>query len=494
MSLQEEAPWLGAEDAYVGWVPNVRSHLSFSLIASARHIEAFTRAYSERPKRPAQRLVVVYQERISHDLPWSARSIRKDRPDLVHQWVLEGRTRSTRLPVLGSSEIEKDAVDGCWLATEPDRQGMLLGRVHVLPHQEDADARHRQTAAISAIRRLIDRPSSIVRDASAADRTDRELDELVASLAQELRECTHRVEVEFALMRTGELRLWYSTETTPALDADRLFQIAEQAYFFIKDAVHDHTHHDPSSDQITPLTRVKQDRRESGHGNEIAWRRETLWSLSREIERLQRKNGLISLRQSLGVIAYAEAFQNYLMGHERDETMPTRFRPATGVHDYDFKHLKDSVKASIDVASAKQSQRVQMILAGGGTFISMASLATSLVNGHNGVARAWEEPRSHYVGLEVPEGLLRFLVSNPLLAGALAAIALLVAVSYVLADGEGGLFNPFQRVISQHARAASVSLGKTDLAAYWWDVGFHVLCVLASFVLVALLVLGIWSI
>jgi len=174
--------------------------------------------------------------------------------------------------------------------------------------------------------------------------------------------------------------------------------------------------------------------------------------------------------------------------------MPTRFRPATGVHDYDFKHLKDSVKASVDVASAKQSQRVQMILAGGGTFISMASLATSLVNGHNGVARAWEEPRSHYVGLEVPEGLLRFLVSNPLLAGALAAIALLVAVSYVLADGEGGLFNPFQRVISQHARAASVSLGKTDLAAYWWDVGFHVLCVLASFVLVALLVLGIWSI
>lgn len=295
-------------------------------------------------------------------------------------------------------------------------------------------------------------------------------------------------------MRTGELRLWYSGETEPALDAGRLFQIAEQAYFFVKDAVHDHTHHDPSSDQITPLTRVRPDRTEAGHGNEIAWRRETLWSLSREIERLQRKDGLISLRQSLGVIAYAEAFQNYLMGHERDEAMPTRFRPATGVHDYDFKHLKDSVKASIDVAAAKQSQRVQMVLAGGGTFISMASLATSLVNAHNGVSRAWNEAQSKYVGIEVPEGYRRFLVSNPLLAGALAAIVLLMAVSYVLADGEGGLFNPFQRVVSQHARAASVSLAKTDLAAYRWDVGLHVLCVLASLTLVALLVLGLWSI
>lgn len=494
MDQEQEAPWLGATNAYVGWVPNVRSHLSFSLIASARHIEAFTRSYPEKPERAPQRLVIVYQERVSHDLPWSSAAIRRKRPDLVHRWVLEGRTRLTHLPVLGSTQVEVAADGTRWLVTEPDRQGMLLGRVHVLPHQEDEGASERQAAAVSAIRRLIDRPSSIVAHRTPTHSVDRELDDLTDSLADQLRGCANRVEVEFALMRTGELRLWYSAQAVPALDPDGLFQIAEQAYFFIKDAVHDHTHHDPSSDQITPLTRVRPDRREPGHGNEIAWRRETLWSLSREIERLQRKNGIISLRQSLGVIAYAEAFQNYLMGHERDETDPTRFRAATGVHDYDFKHLKDSVKASVDVASAKQSQRVQMILAGGGTFISMASLATSLVNAHNGVSRAWDEAKAGYVGIEVPEGARRFLVSNPLLAGALAAIVLLLPVSYVLADGEGGLFNSFQRVVSQHARAVSVSLADDDGAAYWLDVGIHALCVVASFALVALLLLVLWSI
>jgi hypothetical protein len=49
--------------------------------------------------------------------------------------------------------------------------------------------------------------------------------------------------------------------------------LAEQAYYFIKDAVHDHSHHDATSDQITPLYRFGRHPDEVGHNDEIAWRR-----------------------------------------------------------------------------------------------------------------------------------------------------------------------------------------------------------------------------
>lgn len=463
----DEAPWAAAGRSYAGWVPNVRSHLSFSLIGAARRADAFTQSYSGKPVR----LVLVYQERISNDLPWPDLWVRRTRPDLVHEWVMEARTKSTLAPLL-TRESAAEA-PGASLPTHVDRQGMLLGRVHVLPYQVDVEPGERQQAAVAEIRELIARAPAVFDDA--------ELDDLQSSVVAKLRQGSlNRAELSFALMRTGEVRLWYEGEDVPFNDERKLFELAEQAYFFIKDVVHDHAHHDPTSDQITPLVRMRGVDAEPDHGDELAWRRETLWSLSREVERLHRQGGLVSQRRSLGIIAYAEAFQTYLMGHVRTTTGSMSFEASTNLHDYDFKHLRDSVGASIDVASTKQSQIVQMIVGGVGVAISTSSLCVALVSAHNAYSRAVDEPVRNLAGMEVPSGAVRIAVTNPLLVGVATAMIFIMVIVYNLADGEGGLFNRAQRVLSQLSRAAANSLAKTDAAAFLWDMAFHVVLVAAS--------------
>jgi hypothetical protein len=66
---------------------------------------------------------------------------------------------------------------------------------------------------------------------------------------------------------------------------------------------------------------------------------------------------LTDQRRSLGIIAYAEAFQSTLMGHVRAQ-YGRQFKTSTSVHDYDFKHLKDPIKANIDVNSTRLAQKI----------------------------------------------------------------------------------------------------------------------------------------
>jgi len=455
-------PWAGATRSYAGWVPNVRSHLSFSVIGASRRAEAYSRPYLD----GTSRLVIAIERRTSHDYPWPQWLVRRLWPDLTQHWLMEGATQPAR--VFYPEPADSVPVDP---ELTRDRQGMLVGRVHVFPFQADPVPRDTQDVAIKAIRdELLLAP---------ANPDNAQLDALHEEIVSRARNgCLNRIEIQFALLRTGELRLWYSEEGTPPLDLasddpeDDLRKFAEQAYFFIKDVVHDHTHHDPSSDQITPLVPISSD--DASHLGEVAWRRETLWSLSREIERLNRDGGLVDKRRSLGIIAYAQAFQQGMMGHLRDPEKPSGFRAAPAVYDYDFAHLKESIRSSIDVASAAKAQLVQLTIAFVATAISAVSLVASLTSAHNGVQqRGTDGMLKKGVWFSHGDGAISLLAWNPFLTGGTVAIVLLGILSATLADGEAGLFNSLQRVISQLSRATSISLARSSRQQVAIDWGMH---------------------
>lgn len=437
-------PWAGKAESYAGWVPNVGSHLSFSVVEASERAIAYSRAVVGAPKR----LVLAIERRVANDYPWWTPLFAWFRPDLVHQWVLEAWTCQTLVPVRSA----EGAIDG-----KLDRQGMLQGRVHLLPTaQEEKNWKQDQTEAVAEIQHLL---------LTAPHHPDPgQLSDVQAAVATQARRVRGRIEIEFALMRTGELRLWYGADgSAPDNEGDR-FRVAEQAYYFIKDLVHDHEHHDPSSDQITPLTAIRADQAEDPtHERETGWRRETLWSLSREIERLNREGGLVDLRKSLGVIAYAQSFQQVLMGHTRNRDYPTRFEAATHVYDYDFAHMKESIRATIDVLATKKAQTVQLALAASATFLSALSVVSSLVSSHNG-----GEPKvpatgapDHVVTFQVGDPLISILAYDPVLTALLAMFAVLMIAAWAPADGRAGIYTRPQRVIAQLSRAAAVSESRT---------------------------------
>ena len=458
MEERPAEPWSGAFRSYAGWVPNVRSHLSFSMIGAARGAKTFTLPLRLDPVR----IVVVLQRRVVNDFPLPGWLARRLVPDIAVHWVMEAETAPTTLPVGGGGNLE----------VERDRQGMLRGRIYFMPRQETKRDRRHQDAALAGIGAEIERRKG--------RRSTAELRSFRSEVRAMAESGGRHVAVEFALMRTGECRLWYELPGF-GISRARLDRIAEQAYYFIKDVVHDHKHHDPTSDQITPLVRYRPAAVEPGHAHEAAWRRETLWSLSREVERLNRDGGLSSQRRSLGIIAYAEAFQAALMGHVRDEAAPKGFSASSAVHDYDFKHLKDSIRADIDVNATRLSQRVQVAIAAVATFVSTTALATSLVSAHNGgLARRPDGRLKDPASLGGLDVLLPWLDWNPALTGLAATVLLLAVISYFLLDGRAGVFNSVQRVISQFGRALSATLATGVRAQYVVDLLFHLVSVTAA--------------
>ena len=458
----EQEPWRGESPSYAGWVPNVRSHLSFSMIGAAKDANAFTQPVSG----SRTRAVMVHQHRVVNDYPVPNCLAKILVPDVALHWVLMADTRPTVIPVM------KDGVP----TPDRDRQGMLLGTVYVLPYVVDECDRREQGLASQRINRLLGTKR-------------RQSDEAIHSLRNEveaaLAEAGPSLQLRVALMRTGECRIWY--DNNPELDQAELDDIAEQAYYFVKDAVHDHTHHDATSDQITPLYAFGRHEDEPGHSDELAWRRETLWSLSREIERLNREEGLTDQRKSLGIIAYAEAFQASLMSHVRTESGDPKFGVCTAVHDFDFKHLKDSTRASIDVAATRIAQKIQVAIAGVTVFLATTSLVSSCVGTHNAsLPKVTMGTTRGTMMLGGPDWALAMFAWSPPLTAAGAVVVMLGIIALVLLDGPAGIFNAVQRVISQFGRALSVTIASSP---YWqWVV---LLAFQAAMVVLALLAIAV---
>ncbi len=398
----EAAPWADKEFAYAGWVPNVHSHLSFSLIGKGRGTDVTS--WTQKYQHAFRAFACVLQRRETDDfLSWMWLS-RIFRPQVIQHFLLIGSSVAVEIPI-GVIDVTVEAPQKASLVatfrslffggttsvlahTEGaerritveralDEQGMLRGRILVLPRQKARKDRKRQKAWIAQLRARLNR------DEDFADVETASFAESVTLEAQQHNKGA--VIVEFALFRSGEVRVWFDDPEGRKLKQNARQEISRQCYYFMKDMVHHHVHHDPKSDQITPLTEIGG---QTPNQAEEHWRRDTVWSLSRAIDGLARGGTLQQLREATGIIAYADAFQSTLMQYRRQADKPAEFEPNPVTYNYDFKHIRESLRVQIEQASARRTLRAQMFVAAFAACVAATSLVVSAVSAYNGALKA----------------------------------------------------------------------------------------------------------
>lgn len=194
---------------------------------------------------------------------------------------------------------------------------------------------------------------------------------------QEELEKNSRNSISFLLFRTGELRLKRGNEELPSefeSDENRTTapaQQVKQAYYFLKDCAHHHYHHNAHADQLLRVTNVGPE--------DLAWRRETLWDLSRAIIKMRRERQLFRRKDAVGVIAYAEAFQNILARVRREND---DFSPVPELATYNYTNLKESISSENDSESYRSQGSASLFIAGFAAILTLSVLhhsASSMV-------------------------------------------------------------------------------------------------------------------
>jgi hypothetical protein len=108
--------------------------------------------------------------------------------------------------------------------------------------------------------------------------------------------------VYFSQPRFREVALQEASERFATNDGHNIRKwVADQCYFFLRDATHAHQHHEPSSDTILIL-------QERGNGDDIQWRRNIVYSLHYAIIRFKRDTDSRSALRAKGILAYCDSF------------------------------------------------------------------------------------------------------------------------------------------------------------------------------------------
>lgn len=445
--------WAKAARSYAGWVPNVGSHLSFSLIgADSRSMVArLTRDHRE-ADGSVGRMVCLLDKRQTDDFLWPPELMRRIVPSVVQHFAMVAMTEPVPVPT-GFKEDHLSDENGFRIGKrveiDLDEQGALVGRVHILPHYVDPGARLVQRWMIDEISALLAQP---------APTTKIEQLELLANIERCVRwRSPEAVTIKFALMRTGEIRLWYAQSYADLKEAEYVLA-AKQAYFFIKDMAHQHVHHDPASDQITPLVKFEM-LAEKPEKADTDWRRRTLWNLAREAERQGKLCRLDKQREALGILAFADAFQKTLLPYRRDPADPAKFRPNDSVYGYDFNFIRESTKLRVDQMASQRGAVAPMLSAMVAGAIAALALVSSLVATRNGSVREMlnNEIRqgkattttlvtSRPLELGIHESIMAFMAAYPWAAAILTVGVLGTLYKVMLNDVLASNWKPWQRL------------------------------------------------
>lgn len=316
--------------AYAGWVPTITGHLSFSLIGLGEGVSANGVCAESVVAGAPCRYVGVSKRRVTSDLPYNGWPVGKIMPSTKAEYVIIGQSKSALRPALRGGQV----------TTAEDEIGVLTGEIWVIPHHDDRVANDAANQLVKQVRRLIN---------SYGDRNPRGTTGDISGLPAAAAELLQRAERKgvtvpragFALFRTGEFRLVFSTSNPPwSADPAVADPIARQMFYFAKDISHRHYHHRRSTDNLLPIVPADED--------DIAWRRETLWALVRSVLEARRRNRLQSYKSAVGILAYAEAFQSLLAQIRR--TTPGEepsFIPWDDATLYDFSHTRASLEATI---------------------------------------------------------------------------------------------------------------------------------------------------
>lgn len=354
---------------FSGWVPTITGQLSFSLIglgaSAVKCVTANIECSNPQNVHVPIRHVAVSQRRITRDLPLTVWPVPLFKPWIASEFILIGSSQAASRPRLDSITRGDEA-----LALHHDDIGVLTGRVLVIPHHEDAPE-----AAKALVDKIRSRAVAISNEfprGTVCGET-----EFAAGFDQLLSEARKQgvmaAEAGFELFRSGELRLTFRGEeglvtqsAQDASDEDFTSDIAKQIYYFIKDISHRHYHHDRTSDNLLPIVETQK-------YNDENWRRETLWALARAVLETRRRNHLPGHKSALGILAYAEAFQQQLARVKRLAD-GTGFERSEVGEIYDFNHTRSSLDATIDELSYRKSFFAQLQALAIGSALAAAAL------------------------------------------------------------------------------------------------------------------------
>ena len=241
---------------FVGWVPTVTGHLSFTTIATG-HFP--TRCWR---RELGKRLVAVQRRDLLDVLILYA-----DSSEVMRFF----REKLANL-IVGISGRFWYLLD----ARESDDGEMLYGSIHMVPAANNGEF-------VKSLRHWL-----------AASGNLADLEKINPSLRK-----ASCYSVKFSLERGGKV-----TITPDDGNGDRQLQhvLANQIFFFLKDISHVHQHHHPSHDAITEVTEI------SNAADESKWIAETQFCLYRAIIRFKRFRNEKALFRAAGILAYAQSF------------------------------------------------------------------------------------------------------------------------------------------------------------------------------------------
>ncbi|MCC8980927.1 hypothetical protein [Bradyrhizobium acaciae] len=276
-SSVESNPVDFASRPYVGWIPTVNGRLSFRHVGDTRRP---TESIFANLDTGAERLIVAYQHRPLSDILF---------PRIIH-WLqnISGDFWFVLTAKSNNSPLVADRISG---------------KIHVFKSREDW-----RLHADQPMRRLI-RGISQLRFSNAPDMPARA--NLEYDRARNLVEQHADIEIEFDLERNGEVyfsqpafreeALQRASEQLAASDGHNIRKwVADQCYFFLRDATHAHQHHEVTSDTILIL----QDRK----GDDVQWRKNIIYSLHYAIIRFKRDPDARSALRAMGILAYCKSF------------------------------------------------------------------------------------------------------------------------------------------------------------------------------------------
>jgi len=294
---------------YAGWVPTANGRLSFRHIGETRHPSP---AIYANIASDARRYILAFQRRNLSDSAF----------------------RSITDYICGVSGDFWFAIAAT--STEaPDHLGAAInGKIFIFKSKEDWRNGPGDTVRL-AIERLNNDRFSL--DGNRVERTERDYvsakDALVAHAD---------IFLAFELRRTGEVYVSEPTFSDPDLEyasaslaneGGHDFQkwIADQSYFFLRDIIHQHQHHEPHVDTILTLQKRTLD--------EAAWRQHILFSLHYYIISARRTRHPPVLIQAIGVLAYCRSFVGVCRtaGYDNDQ-----------LPQFETEAIETSLRSSID--------------------------------------------------------------------------------------------------------------------------------------------------
>jgi hypothetical protein len=167
------------------------------------------------------------------------------------------------------------------------------------------------------------------------------------------------------IFRNGQCTVTFEDGSNEATDA-----VAQQFYFFLKDACHHHYHHDPKSDSITMAYKCNNQA-------DASWRFETVYALHRSIVAARRYKSEERLRSAIGISSYARSFEKRFLTKTENGEALSKYIKDHGFEPYLFDEAISSLTVRIDEVKKGKSDLISNI----GLFVTIFFAVTAICVG-----------------------------------------------------------------------------------------------------------------